>query len=424
MAKHPKTVEVKIGSGINNKAPANKTPEGYFKEQVNLDSDPYTNLTKRQGYTLVEAGNFHSLWSDKIGIYAVKDGDLVVVDKCNYSTTVLLSGVGTHPISFERVDDTVYFSSEAVNGKIVDGQIYSWGYPVPSVPSLVELPGSMPKGAYQVALTFLSAQGKESGTSLVAYIEVVANNSIHLPVMPTTSNTEIASIGIYATHPDGQELNLIDIVPIGTTSYTLTDTIRDSQVVYKPNLYPAPLGHLVAWNKGFIFVAQDNILWFSEPMMYDLFDPKEGYLYFDSRITAICPVERGVWISDEHNLYYLQGTSPQDFKKVLKEEVSIVPGTDILIPGDLIAIENTPGGYKWLVTTERGFHVLFNDGLVINVTEKNVNFPRATLGAGALFEEKGISKYISLLQDRKSDGNARVGDEMTATIVRNGITIN
>jgi len=137
----------------------------------------------------------------------------------------------------------------------------------------------------------------------------------------------------------------------------------------------------------------------------------------------IAPVDGGLWVSDKQRTYYLQGKEPSSFKRVEKEPSSIVRGSAVKIHGDLISIENTPVGYKHLATSSRGIVVLYNDGLIINLSSKNVSIPVAQHSAAALWEQDGISKYVSLLDDTQPSNNTQMSDRISGTIVRNGVVL-
>jgi len=311
-----------------------------------------------------------------------------------------------------------------VNGKIENSEVLSWGIQKPSFsPSLQRVSGPLGAGSYSVTYTFSYADGQESGAPSPSFIEVPPNSGIRIPNIPIANDPKITHINIYCTHQNGTELYRVARISTIFPEFTIDDTFTDEKVLRTTNLYPAPRGNIVKWFQGRVYIAEGNILWYSNPMEYDLFNYASNYFYFEKEITAVCPVEGGIWVSDEDRTYYLQGREPEAVKRIEKEPVSIVPGSDVKVHGDLIAIDNTPVGYKWLVTTERGFHVLYNDGLIINLTEKNVSFPKATGAAAGLFEENGVSKYISLLDERKPSGNTRVGDKVTATIIRNGVAL-
>ena len=149
----------------------------------------------------------------------------------------------------------------------------------------------------------------------------------------------------------------------------------------------------------------------------------ESYFQFPERITAVMPTAGGLWVSSDR-LYYLAGKNPESMSLEEKEPVQIVEGTDIKITGAYVFLENTPIGYKWLCTTDKGMYIAFNDGVVLNVTEQNVTFPKASEGASLFYQKEGINKYISLLKDPDSSKqNLSVGDQATAEVVRNGVII-
>jgi len=187
-------------------------------------------------------------------------------------------------------------------------------------------------------------------------------------------------------------------------------------------MYPAPRGHIVRYAHSRMFVASDNILWFSSPFSYNWFDIHEDYLYFPERIRAVMPTEGGMWIAAD-KLYYLAGRDPSKAQLSEKENVKAVEGSDVKIVGAYVFIQNTPIGYKWLITTDKGIYVCYNDGITLNMTEKNVTFPPADIGTATFVQEGGINRYVSLIKPKGDNNNMAVGDQVTATIIRNGVVL-
>ena len=105
------------------------------------------------------------------------------------------------------------------------------------------------------------------------------------------------------------------------------------------------------------------------------------------------------------------------------EPVSVVRGTGERIVGAYLFIENTPIGYKWLVTTNKGVFVCFNNGIALNLTETNVVFPESNRGVSSFIQKAGINRYLTLLEEKKPSNNAAAADIVTATIIRNGVVI-
>lgn len=420
MPNHPKTVNIDSFKGLNNVLRPERTPPQYFKEADNIDIDKSGGIQKRKGFSSLIAGEFHSCWADNSLCFVVRDGDLCSLDTL-WNTQVVQAGVGKSPISYFRLDDSVYFSSTDFNGVIEDGVVRSWGIQPPSPPHIANTTGTLFTGSYQVAITYVTAEGRESGAKVAAQVDVVSGG-ISLTNIPVSDDPNVTKVNIYMSHSNGEEMYYRDSVANGTTSYTITD---DSDVRRKMdtfNMMPAPKGHIVAEAHSRSWVAEDNFLWYSEPFQYELFDYRKNYLRFPARIRAVMPVEGGMWIASD-NLYYLQGDEPDRAKLEVKEPIKMVEGSGVRIPGAYIFIENTPIGYKWLIHTNKGIYVCFNDGITLNMTSQNYEFPEAADGTAAFIQEDGINRYISLLKKPNADARATVGDLVTATIVRNGVVV-
>jgi len=407
--------------GINNVLPADKSLDGYLKELVNLDIDKSNNLTKRQGFTLEDTAVYHSLWSDGIHMFAVKDGDLVEI-KADSSSTLLVSSIGDSPVTFDFIDGDYYYTSRFRSGKIKDGSATNWGITPPNLQlSLTQTIGTLSKGFYQVTYTYSTLDGRESGSNIATVIEVVDNSGILVEDIQASTNSEVTTINIYITQTNGNDFYRVGEIANGTTSTTVSSMFGD-RPLSTFNLYDAPRGSIVKWAHGRMYVAQDNIVWWSEPYQYDLFNLKESYWYFDGEVTALCPTPDGLWVSSD-KIYYVSGKDPSNARLTEKELAQVVRGSDVKFSGAYIFIENTPLGYKWLVTTDRGMFVLFNDGVILNISEQNVSMPKAWDAASGFIQEDGINRYVSLLREKEGSNNTAIGDLVTSTIVRNGITI-
>lgn len=407
--------------GINNVLPADKSIDGYFKEQVNLDIDKSNNLSKRKGFILKDSANYHSLWSDGFKMYAVRNGDLVRLYE-DSSFLTLVSSIGDSRVTFEIVDSVYYYTSKFRSGQIRADVAYPWGIDIPSmVITLTETVGTLPKGDYQVSLTYSTLDGRESGASVSSRISVTGNSSVLVSGIPPSSHSEVVSINIYMTTTNGEVLYRVGSITNGTTTTTIS-SLTGGRPLETFNLYPAPKGSIVRWFSGRMYIAQDNILWWSEPYQYDHFDFTKNYYYFDEEITAVCPMPGGIWVSSD-KIYYISGKDPHEGRLTEKGLARVVRGSDVKFSGAYIFIENTPLGYKWLVTTDLGIFVLFNDGVILNISEQNVSFPKAHDAAAGFIQEDGINRYVSLLREKEDSNNTAIGDMVTSTIIRNGITI-
>lgn len=422
MPKHQKTVTIDNWKGLNNTLKPERTPEDYLKTADNVDIDKSGGIQKRKGYIQRVAGAFHSLWSEGNDCFAVKDGSLVrILD--DYSTVDLGTNVGDVKLAYANYDGATYFTSPDYTGIIEGNVVVPFGIDAPNPrPVLSVTSGKMTKGTYQVALTYVTTDGRESGAALAQVIDVPTNGGIALSGIPTSPDTRVNRIRIYASTPNGEVLYLIQELPSSTNSFTLDDVSNAITPLKSFNVHRAPNGHIIREAHGHLFIAQDNILWYNEPFSPEWWKLHSNFMLFEERIRAVMPTEGGMWVAADA-LYYLSGRTPSEMKRKEVEPVKIVEGSDVKIMGAYIFIENTPIGYKWLVTSDKGIFVCFNDGIALNMTEKNVVFPDAEEGAAMFVQEDGINRYVSFVNKRKDSENAAVGDVVTATIIRNGVVI-
>lgn len=411
--------------GLNNVLPDHAITEGYLKEIVNFDIDKAGNLSKRKGYLLKDAGDFHSLWSneEQTVMYAVKDDDLVQINDQGVVTSLNFSIV-SESVSFRYLDSITYFVTKTTAGKIDSaGNITPWGIEMPVFNPILSVgSGGLPKGAYQVSVSYEKSNGQKGGSSLANNIEIPDNSSILLSNIPFSSDPEISFVNIFCSLENGDELYKVAQIPNGTTTYQISSVLEGNYPLDTFGYYPAPSGHIVQWAHGRFYIADGKYLMFSQPHQYDYFSLRENYFYFPEKITAVCPTPDGLWISADR-LYYLAGKDPTSSRLTEKEPFKVVQGSDVKFSGAYVFIENTPLGYKWLCTTDRGIIILFNDGVVLNMTERNMSIPTATSAASAFIQEDGINRYLSILSKKEDSNNTAIGDIVTTTVIRNGISI-
>ena len=121
------SVTIQQFGGLRNTITAERLEPGDFETAENIDLDDAGQVHRRRGYTLVSAGNYHSIFETRRAVYGVKNAALGVVNP-DYTFTSLLSGVGSEPLAYVQVGDNVYFSSPLTSGVIAeDGTVSAWG---------------------------------------------------------------------------------------------------------------------------------------------------------------------------------------------------------------------------------------------------------------------------------------------------------
>lgn len=422
MPQHPKSIKYPASKGLNNVSRPEDTDPSYLIQALNIDIDKTGSIRKRRGYTLVDAANYSSIWASTTGLgcYGVRNGDLVQIYP-DYSYRTLVSGVGNIAVSFEEIDSIIYFSSSNTNGTIIDEIPYHWGIPKNQLaPSLTAVGGTLDAGTYQVSFTYVDSRGGESGTIHASIITVPSGSGISLYI-PPVSDGSLVSARVYCSTTDGDTLFYE-----GTSTLNTTHFISSSTNLINPlrtfNLDKPPLGSIIRHYKGRMYIADSNILWYSEPFQYNYFKLDSNYFEFPKKIEEVMVVDDGIWIGSD-KIYYLAGSDPDKFRLDIKESVSVVPGTSTRISASYARMDGVPGDDRWLVTTDLGIFMLFNQGVSSNLTSATIDVPDATSGTSLFLQEGGINRYLSILKTIPDPNKVAMGDMVESQVIRNGVVI-
>ena len=121
----PQSVVLASFDGIRNTVAAERLKPSELAAAVNVDIDDAGQLRRRRGYRRVSTANHHSLTTLGDITLVVRDGVLgTLVADLTFTPIV---PVGTAPLTYVRVADTVYFSGESISGKITNGSYAPWG---------------------------------------------------------------------------------------------------------------------------------------------------------------------------------------------------------------------------------------------------------------------------------------------------------
>ncbi len=169
-----------------------------------------------------------------------------------------------------------------------------------------------------------------------------------------------------------------------------------------------PLGGVMTHYKGRVYIAQGQVLWFSEPFNFGAFDLARNVISFPANITMLHAVEGGIWVSDQTATYFLRGDNPQNFTLQFRSNDPAVQGTSIEVQG--LAFPRQEGGYSF-IQSHGHFSILWvstagiccgsPDGQMVNITRDDVDIPAATSGSASVIS----GKYIATL----NMGEASIG---------------
>ena len=112
--------------GIRNTVSRERLTPEELERAKNIDIDDAGQARRRRGFALKLSGNCHSLRNIGGRVLGVKDTLLGVVNP-NFTFVSLGLTAGNERLSYTQVDQTTYFSSSAVSGKLIGDTVSRWG---------------------------------------------------------------------------------------------------------------------------------------------------------------------------------------------------------------------------------------------------------------------------------------------------------
>jgi hypothetical protein len=154
----------------------------------------------------------------------------------------------------------------------------------------------------------------------------------------------------------------------------------------------APVGNHIAFKRGgLMLIAVGAILWINHlPYNFGLYNLRSGFVSFPSAIRMICPMESGVFISDQTRTYFLRGTSWFDFVQVAAADY---PALEWSLATDVVKLKDIgmdmPGEGRIWASTE-GICLGMEDGTVTNLTRRKIEYPKGHVQGACLIKDTKV----------------------------------
>lgn len=146
-------------------------------------------------------------------------------------------------------------------------------------------------------------------------------------------------------------------------------------------------GSHLAFFSGRIFVSEENVVWWSQPFAFGLFDRTRDFAQFESKVLMVRPVENGIFVSDEKRTYFINGKDPKDFSLEIVAEYPAIEWSEAkeTIKSTDIGLENLAIGECAVWMSKKGVCIGLPDGKMINVTRNKIVYPQMNgIGAGVI----------------------------------------
>jgi hypothetical protein len=409
--------------GLNNIAREDLLTIHQLRKALNIDLLPGGHPSRREGYTkLLGDGEFHSLYATPHYLVFVKDGDLCIT-KDAVQVDVVALGVGT--LSGVLVNDEFYFSDGKTTGILSpEGQLRPLGIVSPSRQPFVSAAseGGLYEGRYQVAITYLAADGRESGTGQAKHVFVPEGGGIALFDIPQPEQAEVVAVRIYVSDPDGDGLYFRTQITVGQSSFTL-GYMRGKKRLNTQFLQAVPAGRHLQFFNGRLYVAVEGLLIFSEAMNFGQYHSAEGYLMLASAIKGAAAVDGGIFVSDQTKVVFLSGQKPEQFQQTTVHTSPAQEGTMTVVDGGLVN-DSLSGSAVAVWWAEEGHLVLgYADGTISRVKEADIAIPKYERGTVAEVHRQGVKQLVSVMKNPGMRSSTAFEDSATIEVRRNGIEI-
>lgn len=141
-----------------------------------------------------------------------------------------------------------------------------------------------------------------------------------------------------------------------------------------------PLGSLLAYHNGVMYVVDGKTIWHSEPYAPDHFVKADSFLSFESDVQMIRPVEAGIYISDAYRVWFLRGNTPRELGWNTVDDAPAFSHSDAELHGNFILdqaglpiLRGSAKAAVWL--TKKGVCYGGSDGTIIQLTERKIDLP-------------------------------------------------
>lgn len=384
----------KAFSGINNVVPAHRLSGSDLTAAVNVDIGLTGDITRRGGYTQVSALCHKNLWQAAGFMLATRGSALMAVWPGGVEHTI-------HPaLGHDRVwycnlpDGRTTYSNGLIHG-VTDGL----GGIVRTVPAPASLGapdaafGSLSPGQYRYHLTHVRLADRLEGPAISSTPIDIAQGGLRLDGLPELDGH---AINVYLSGRDGEGAYLA-----GTTAGASFEYTGGNASLVLPcrtvGAQPFPVGTITAFWRGRVLVAQDDVLWASRPQTTHLADWRD-FKRMPSRITAIQPVDSGVYVGTQNDLAFLSGTSWDDLAYMPTLRGPVVLGSGVSAPGDRLKLGDGTGRGQAMLCIAGGEVVAgFGDGTTASLTSD-----RYRTGAGEVCAAfrivGGVPQYMAVPQ--------------------------
>lgn len=381
-------------TGINNVLPEHRMASGDLLQAQDVNIGLTGEVMRRDGLTLLSE-QCHKNLHPANGFMLATCGSALTAIHPDGERHMIHPALGSARVWYcDLPDGRTTYSNGLIHG-VTDGR--SGVERSVAMPESLGQPdacfGALEPGQYRYSLSWVRLSDRIEGPAISSAPLALAQGGLRLDGLP---ELEGHALYVYLSGKDGEGAYLAGTAMGPSFEFTGSNTalVLPCRTL---EAEPFPVGTVTAFWRGRVLVAQGNVLWASRPMAPHLSDWRD-FKPFPAPITAIQPVEDGVYVGTQQDLVFLAGTEWEQLAYVPTQRGPVVLGSGVSAPGHRLKLGDGTGGGQAMLCIAGGEVVAgFGGGQTSSLTANR--YRTAVKEVSATFREvNGIPQYLAVPQ--------------------------
>lgn len=145
-----------------------------------------------------------------------------------------------------------------------------------------------------------------------------------------------------------------------------------------------PLGEHIALFSGRMCIASGDVVWYSEPMSYSMYDLGQGFMWFPAEVRALGAVDGyGLFVGTSAGIYLVSGTDYRDMSILHLSESPVYHGGGVSAP---VGVPGKESARMCFFVSQDGVYLGTSGGLR-NITKERLSLPGGVSAGAAVFDD-------------------------------------
>lgn len=381
-------------TGINNLLPEHRLTGSDLLGATDVDIGLTGEVSRRNGFAEVD-DTCHKNIHDGDGFMLATTGSELVAIYPNGDRHVIHPAMGPSRVWYCNLPDgRTTFTNGLIQG-VTDG--LTGVERTIAAPESLGAPdaafGDLFPGQYRYHLTYVRLADRIESPAASSEAITITQGGLRLDALPLRDGH---AINVYLSGQDGEGAYLAGVATGSSFEYTS----NNAALVLPCRTLGActfPVGTITAFWRGRVLVAQGDVLWASRAMAPHLADWRD-FKALGAAITAIQPVDDGIYVGTSKDLIFLGGTTWDALAFRSTKRGPVVPGSGVSAPGDKLKFGDGAGGGDAMLCIAGGEIVAgFAGGQTTSLTSNR--YKTTVTEVCATFREiDGVPQYIAVPQ--------------------------